>query len=189
MQEKYGAFCDLFETAERHIKECETIEFEPCIPAINQLRYAACHLKRSFQQTDPIKEGECIKSAERHCQRAIKDVTEASIDYVTAWVYEFELGFAYIPISDEIKDHHELKINLKAAMDFVTSYNHDETEISTDKLENYMRETLKIMRRYEAGRDGLNKRARTARLKFVGALSASIISISVLIVSILNFLK
>jgi len=182
MQDKYRVFCALFETAECHIKAFEKLEFEPCIPAINQLRYAACHLKRSFQQDDPLKESECIKSAERHCQRAIKDVTEAAIDYVTTWVDEFEHGFMYVPISEEIPNHNELKTKLREAMDFVTSYNHDETEDATGRLEQYMKDVMAIQRCYEAGQDGLAKRVRIVRWKVLGAIFGMLLGLAGLVV-------
>ena len=166
---KYARFCVLFDAAERRIKQFEKLDFEPCLPAINQLRYAACHIKRSFE-TSGKAQNECIESAERHCKRALKDVTEACIDYVVAWVADYERMFRFVPISEEIKEHHEIRVQLRKAFRFAASYNHDNIEDVTAQLEESMDIALSVFDIYEAARPELNKRARIQRYKALGVL-------------------
>lgn len=179
---KYDRFCTLFDAAERRIKQFEKLDFEPCIPAINQLRYAACHLKRSFQAADPKDEADCISSAERHCQRAIKDVAEAAVDYCVVWVSCFERAFAFVPISDEVREHNQIRTELRDAANFLASYSHDGIEGATERLENCMDIALKAVNRYEAARPELNKRARLMRWKIIcGAIGILLALIGLLV--------
>ena len=177
MNRKYKRFCALFETAETRIKQFEKLDLEPCIPAINQLRYAACHLKRSFQADDSVAEREAIKSAEHHCHRAIKDVTEASIDYVAMWVAEFEKGFQFVDLVDEIQEHNKYKLKIKEAVRFASECDHDRVEQSTDRLGQYMDELLRILDVYDVARPALNKRARKMRIKAIWAILGFILAI------------
>lgn len=173
LNEKYSEFCAQFEAAEHRIKQFEKLEFIPIIPAINQLRYAACHLKESFQAKDEEEERECIQSAERHCRRAIHDACEAVVDYVAMWVAEFEKGFKYIPLSSELPKHVEMRGTIREAVSYVAEHNHETADDPQviESLDEYVEKLLAIQVRYEDARDPLNKRARNARWKAIGVLA------------------
>lgn len=188
MDEKYREFCTQFEAAERRIKQFEKLDFAPHIPAINQLRYAACHLKESFQTEDEDAELACIQSAVRHCRRAIHDACEAVVDYVAMWVAEFEKGFKYVPLSSELPNYLAMRGKIREAVKFVAEHNHETADdpVVIESLDGYVTELLAIQEAFEDARDPLNKRARIQAWRMFAALAGLLLAFAAIVASICN---
>lgn len=182
MNEKYVEFCALFERAEKRIGMIERIEATAAIPAINELRYAACHIKRSFQAPDATKELEEITSATRHCKRAIYDCAAIHIDFTYCWLEEFVKGFKFVTISSVVKDHLEYCKKLNDAITFLENHNHDSAEEVSEQMEQQMDGLQEIFAVYKAARDDLNTKARCHNLTVVLAvltILATVIGITI----------
>ena len=78
-----------FYDAEEAVKFAERVSCEVALPAINQLRYAMCHLI----------EGD-VESAKRHCLRAKYDAYEAAIGYFLDYIASFFLQKFSVEILD-----------------------------------------------------------------------------------------
>ncbi len=169
----YSRFCDLFNDAETRIKRVEKLSNEPFIPAINQLRYAASHLRQSFLAPDIAKRRDSIKSAENHCLRAIKDVTEASVDYVVLYINRLEKEFKYLLLSETIQDHLHVRTSLNKIWKSTIDHTHESIESSIPKLKQGMDEVLEYLDVYEAAWPELNKKAIIQRRKTVWAILVS----------------
>lgn len=107
--DEIAAIRDLFRDAEREIKKAEEISGELAVPAVNELRYAGCHLLEALCSDAPHHATEQIARARRHCQRAIFDASDASIIYLLERVKTFQDDYRRFVISDVILDYTVLK--------------------------------------------------------------------------------
>ncbi len=171
---EYSRFCELFNDAETRIKQVEKLSNEPLIPAINQLRYAAAHLRQSFLAATEAKRLDCIKSAENHCLRAIKDVTEASVDYVVLYVNRLEKEFKYLPLSETIPNHLQIRTSLRKTWKLTIDHTHESIETAIPKLKEGMDDALGYLDIYEAAWPELNKKAIIQRRKAAWTVLVSI---------------
>ena len=70
---------DLFDKAEKKVKEIEQLDQELSVPSINELRYVGYHLARAMCEDDGAELNAQIHKAKGHCQRAIYDAHEIGI--------------------------------------------------------------------------------------------------------------
>ena len=100
-----------FAEAERRLKQSELLTGEVCIPSINELRYACCHILRDecpeIPQEDAAREsqhhsdggngiGRDIERAIDHCKRAKYDAIAIDVAAVKKWLEVFKEDYRLI---------------------------------------------------------------------------------------------
>lgn|GEM_PF-2409685 len=124
----YGDFCVLYGQAEHYLKRLE--RYDPAdgllIPAVNELRYAGCHIKRSIEAKDEAGYRLHITSAERHCKRSICDSISTIIGHVNASLYDVRTSYFFVPIADYVGNHASMLAEVGKAIEFVDEHTHDE---------------------------------------------------------------
>lgn len=81
---------DLFDLAERKVKEVEQLSQELSVPSINELKYVGYHLARAFCADDTAELSRQISKGKGHCQRAIYDAHEVGIIYLLERIRAFK---------------------------------------------------------------------------------------------------
>lgn len=185
MLEEYAGFCDLFARAELRLKVVEKISTVASTPSINELRYAACHLRRSFLSTEPTVRNAEIASAERHCRRSIYDSCSVIVDVINCWMQEYMKGFSFVPISSVIPTHLEMQKRIKEAVRFLDDHNHDEADAVCMEIETRMKDLVDIRETYEIARDDLLRAARARNFKSWLAVAAIVIPAAIAILAVI----
>lgn len=153
---------DLFRDAEREIKKAEEISGELAVPAVNELRYAGCHLLEALCSDAPHHATEQIARARRHCQRAIFDASDASIIYLLERVRTFQDDYRRFVISAVIPDYTDIK---KTISD--TRHKIENARADNERRESYYLEAISLVEqlkgigdRLDDSREELNKAVR-----------------------------
>ena len=137
--EDYEDFCALYGLAERYIKRLERQNPEDglLIPAVNELRYAGCHIKRSIQAESEADYRLHITSAERHCKRSICDSISTLIGHINASLYDIKTAYFFVPISSYVKNHAVMMAEIGTAIQFVDEHTHDEDREAIERQESH----------------------------------------------------
>lgn len=153
---------DLFQDAERQIKKAEEISGDLAVPAVNELRYAGCHLLEALSSDTPHLATEQVARARRHCQRAIFDASDASIIYLLEGVRAFQDDYRRLVISDVIADYTDIK---KTISD--TRHKIEKARDDNERRESYYLEAISLVEqlkgigdRLDDSREELNKAVR-----------------------------
>ena len=152
----------LYDTADALAREVGDCRAEVQIPAINELRYAGCHILNAINDDGSVNDDELDK-AKSHCQRAMYEAAEAGIMYCADEIKAFSRTFSDLVISEVVTDYHRMLARAQHAVDFVVRGRSERTSVE-EHVEAYMREfreLLEIVQVFDASRDDLNaKRAR-----------------------------
>lgn len=116
--------CDLFEEAERAIKEVEDTGAELVVPAVNQLRYTGNHLIRYLSNTSDTEE---LTDAAKHCKRATYDAYEAAILYQLMEYNKFKDDYRNTIVTDIVPDYHDIVLKIESARKFARGNNKSKT--------------------------------------------------------------
>ena len=81
---------ELFDLAEKYVKEIEQLAQELSIPSVNELRYVGYHLARALASTDHSELDTQVQKAKGHCKRAIYDAHELGIIYCLEQIQAFK---------------------------------------------------------------------------------------------------
>jgi hypothetical protein len=88
-KEKIAVVVDLFDLAERRVKEIERLDGNLSIPSINQLRYVGYHLARALCRDSDADISIEIHKSDNHCRRAIYDAHEIGIIFLLESIKKF----------------------------------------------------------------------------------------------------
>ena len=149
----------LFDKAERFIKEVEINEAAVAFPAINQLRYAGHHLLKAFVSEGREDFQTKLNDVEDHCYRAMYEASEAGLGYLLELFTTFENDFKDIVIADTVSDYLEIRALRQAAVNELCKGRVNRLS-PVEQVENYMeryRELKKGVDKLEASRSELNK--------------------------------
>ncbi len=177
-QEDYQVFCALYSQAERYIKRLERCDPDRglLIPAINELRYAGCHIKRSFCAESREEYHLHITSAERHCKRSICDTLSSLIDFVNISLRDIRDDYRFVPIGSHVDGHTHLMAEVGEIIQFVDEHAHDEDREAIECREDHVHDDVddwpyedlvskadrltEIKKLYDAARPDLNRASR-----------------------------
>ena len=158
-------FVTAFRKAETAVKKAEnSVQFRPCetgrsfdvrgpfLPAINELRYAACHIADYLENRDAIS----IQKAVSHCQRAEYDAYDCQIHFFLSECRQFQDDYRTVVISSVIPDYIDITQKLSDISLNPTTREQATEQIINDKQRD-TEELVSIYRRFQASRDELNK--------------------------------
>ena len=100
---------DLYNTAEKFIKEVEVCQSELPIPAINELRYAGHHLLKGLLDSNEEAALKSLADAEDHCNRARYEASEAGIGYLLDALKAFQTDYKDVPIQQTIPSYFDVR--------------------------------------------------------------------------------
>ena len=93
-REKLESLVGEYKSAEDLIKSCERYTLASPTVAVNQMRYAGCHLLDFIKLDDSVENvatgAECIEKAKNHCRRASFDALETLIFSQLEFIAEFQ---------------------------------------------------------------------------------------------------
>lgn len=197
-KDDYGDFCALFGQAERYIKRLERQNPEDgiLIPAVNELRYAGCHIKRSIQAETDKDYQLHITRAERHCKRSICDRISTLIGHINASLYDIKTAYFFVPIASYIENHSTLLAEVGRAILFVDEHTHDEDREAIERQETHehndewpyeqlmqrLDRLQEIKETYDAARPDLMRAARKFSLTIIVPVALALFSASVAII-------
>lgn len=165
------AYCDAFARAEKHLKNAENfLKGLPCdvaesdatqndtlngvvIPAINELRYAGYHAAQALQCATEAEEK--YTEAIKHCRRASYDAIDAVIQYGLARCHQFKDDYRLVVIGQVVQSYQEDSLMLDEIVDKIGE--HKIKEDRWEEMESFLPCLQKIQRRWECGREELNK--------------------------------
>ena len=96
---------DIYDTAERFIKEVELCHESVPFPAINQLRYAGHHLLKGLVQDKPQGLNDEFGDVKDHCNRAIYEAADAGLLYLFRLLHKFQTDFKDVPITKVVPNY------------------------------------------------------------------------------------
>lgn len=170
---------ELFQKAEQVLKLSERSTLESNIPAINELRYAGCHLTKALSTNTSYDEKiSDLAKAKSHCKRSFYDTIEGTILYLLEDIRQFNYDYRNVAISDLIKDY---ATKLKEIEDIKKTTK----RIATDKEKEALYESLharisylqSISEEFNLMRQEINKRMnsnRTTRLVTIAGASGGV---------------
>lgn len=187
----------VFVKAEEHLKEAERFfSLESAgdrkgllVPALNELRYSAFHMSKTFEMADDASICEELLKASKHCERAIYDVLEIQILVLLRKLSDFLGDFRWIPLDATIPNLYEDKIKIDEIQE---SHREADKEASWDNLSAQVATLREIYRKWDAARSELVKKQRAYtwdRLKSIIAVLAMFATIATAIISVLCYLK
>jgi len=100
---------NLFSIAEARIKQIEHLGLGLTLPAVNQLRYVACHLLRFDRSESEKEKQEELRKANNHCERAIYDAVETGIIYCLEELREFQKDYKLVGITDIVPSYLDIR--------------------------------------------------------------------------------
>lgn len=112
---------DLFDEAERKVKEVEQFSQELSVPSINELRYVGYHLARALCEDNADAVADQLKKARGHCQRAIYDAHEIGIIHMLEQIRAFKDGYQKSShvVVEVIPDYVDLLVSADKATEFI----------------------------------------------------------------------
>ncbi|PZQ44290.1 MAG: hypothetical protein DI551_10415 [Micavibrio aeruginosavorus] len=158
----------LYDKAEGAIKSIEHVVGLD-IPSVNQLRYAGRHLidYASANCSDPLEE---IKKAKRHCQRAIYDANDASIQLLIHEVGAFQADYKDVEVTDIYPNYMGLLRAKTDAVNFLEQRRTDGQDRETvySECEAHRTSLSAMVDEIPYAREELNKRVRRQRSDAIG---------------------
>lgn len=100
---------NLYQDAERRIKEIEVFQEELPLPAINELRYAGHHLLRAEEAGAQDASDAELDKARNHCLRAIYDAEELRALSALSQFRAFNEDYRLVAVSESIPWYSEVK--------------------------------------------------------------------------------
>ena len=170
--EEYRQIQQLYDEAERFIKEVETGESAVAFPAINELRYAGHHLLKALTSKSPEGSQAELNDVKDHCHRAMYEASEAGIGYLLGLFAIFEADYKDIIVTDTVPDYLEIRALRTTAANELSKGRIDRTS-PVEQVRHYMnryRELREGVEKLEASRGELNKvkiKATNASRRFV----------------------
>ena len=149
----------LYNEAERFIKEVEVVEAAVAFPAINQLRYAGHHLLKALASEAREDFQTELNDVRDHCHRAMYEAAEAGIGYLLELFTTFETDFKDIIVTDTVSDYPEIRALRQAAASELYKGRVDRPS-PVEQVRHYMnryRELKQGVDKLEASRSELNK--------------------------------
>ncbi|MCY4588199.1 MAG: hypothetical protein OXB98_19390 [Bryobacterales bacterium] len=149
----------LYNEAERFIKEVEVVEAAVAFPAINQLRYAGHHLLKALVSEAREDFQTELNDIRDHCHRAMYEAAEAGIGYLLELFTTFETDFKDIIVTDTVSDYSEIRALRQAAASELYKGRVDRSS-PVEQVRHYMnryRELKQGVDKLEASRSELNK--------------------------------
>lgn len=161
LQKRINEACLLFDEAEKKIKYIEMIGEDLPIPAINELRYAGCHITRSWSlQNDP--EGlEEVNRAIKHGKRANYDAIEIGILYYLENLRQFQEDYRMTEISSSFPEYIELCNDAEKASQMVLNRDIESRGDFWENLYDDFRKMEKNFKKLKVVRPELNKKLKT----------------------------
>ncbi|MGL4595003.1 MAG: hypothetical protein ACRCUY_09770 [Thermoguttaceae bacterium] len=168
-------YCEAFESAEKHLKNAETYVGQISgnvdsydffagllLPATNELRYAGYHAakasKYDFDADDNTvannKKTEYEKAI-KHCHRACFDAIDAQMQYAISECRQFQEDYRTVVISGIIKNYQDDIAQLDQFQ--AQMREQGEKEDRWKMMELILPKLLEIQKRWNFGRDELNK--------------------------------
>ena len=89
---------ELYEQADSFAREVALFSLEASIPAHNQLRYAGHHFVKSVGENGVVEDGDELRKAIAHCQRAMYEAAETGIVVALDDFKKFETEYSGIAI-------------------------------------------------------------------------------------------
>jgi len=179
---KHSQFILLFEQAEKAIKEVERVHENLPVPAINELRYAAYHIKNFIKSPEIIDE---IAKAEAHCQRAIYDAYEAGILFYHSAFHKFKDDYRNVVITDVIPEYIDYKEIFEASLEYIQGVDKENKEQVYKKCAEYHAQLRQIISKLDVAREELNKKIEQSRKKFMYWSLSVLVSLATIIVSVI----
>lgn len=187
-------FTESFRKAEKAIKEAETVVRIRCgdssgdcipaglfIPAVNELRYAGCHIARYLEghvQSD-------LDKAVAHCQRAEFDAYDCCIQFLLDECHRFQDDYENVVIPSVVPNYSDLILSLSRISR--TAVPRDElTQQAVDQKQKDYNKLAGIYDTFQVSRSELNKLVRDKNKNSTRWWWAIIIAAASLVVSILK---
>lgn len=156
-------FVEEFEKAERAIKIVERWHDELVVPAVNELRYAAFHIKEYLKNGQE----EDLQKVINHCRRARYDAYEAGIVALIKEFRKFKDDYRQVVISQVIPDFVEIERRFWEALEFINNTNKETREKVYQECEKWYGELSEVIKTLSAARDELNKLIRKEQLRLI----------------------
>ena len=89
---------DLYDEADRSVREVTEFADEVMIPPVNELRYAGHHVLQAVAAKTDDRRTEHVQKAHRHCERALYDAAEIGIMEAVEIISEFRMAYPTLQI-------------------------------------------------------------------------------------------
>lgn len=149
---------DLYDEADRSVREVTEFADEVMIPPVNELRYAGHHVLQAVAAKTDDRRTEHVQKAHRHCERALYDAAEIGIMEAVEIISEFRMAYPTLQISAVIRDYPDILAAARAAQQKVIA-GRSKRESARAQATEYMDAFRKLRdgaARLEMGRDDLN---------------------------------
>lgn len=176
----------LFQKAEAAIKKVEVTQSELIVPAVNQLRYAGCHLIRYLKNSE---DNDQLNDVVRHCKRSAYDAFEAGIVFSILEYRKFQGDYSKVIIADVVSNYSELQINVDEAIEFISKIKKDSRDDHYKECEKSHEIVSETLKKLNSSRNELNKLIKKDRNKFYLFVFAAISALGGLFYIFTQFLE
>lgn len=156
---EFAEIQDLYDTAERFIKEVELCRESVPFPAINQLRYAGHHLLKGLVSGDSQGLTDELGDVTDHCHRAMYEAADAGLIYLFRLLQKFRTDFKDVSITTVVPEYTAILLTAREAKELLFQ-GRLKRKSPKEQVEQYMakfRELRAGTDKLEASRDELNK--------------------------------
>lgn len=185
-EEKIEEIVLLFQKAEVAIKKVELIQNELIVPAVNQLRYAGCHLIRYLKNSE---DNDQLDDVARHCKRSAYDAFEAGIVFSILGYRKFQADYSKVIITDVVSNYSKLQMNVDKAIEFIAEIKKDSRDDHYKECEKSHKIVSETLKELNSSRSELNKLIKRERNKFYIFVFAGIAALSGLLYIFIQFFK
>jgi len=160
-EEKIEEIVLLFQKAEAAIKKVELTQNELIVPAVNQLRYAGCHLIRYLKNSE---DNDQLDDVARHCKRSAYDAFESGIVFSLLEYRKFQADYSKVIITEVVPNYSKFQMNIDKAIEFIIKKDsRDDHYKECEESHKIVSETLKEL---NSSRNELNKLIKKERNQF-----------------------
>ena len=109
----------LYETADGFAREIAEFRAEISIPAHNELRYAGHHFLQAISDDVELVDGEQLRRAKNHCERAMYEAAEAGIISALDSIRAFRQDYKDIVVGDVLGGYADKLVLAKRAQELL----------------------------------------------------------------------
>ena len=105
LSKQYSDFISEYDHADELCKKVQLFRQEAGIPAINEIRYAGYHLRKSLDPKGQVSDTDQIRTARGHAQRASYEAAEAGIVLALKVINLFKEDYKKVIVTGDVKDY------------------------------------------------------------------------------------
>ncbi|MFZ3028430.1 hypothetical protein [Rhodoferax sp.] len=183
-QEEVDKTSELFKKAETNLKSAEHLTNVVFIPALNELRYAGYHLVKYLSSTG---DEDDLRSAQKHCKRAIYDTAEGPMLKFLGDVAKFQEDYSKEPcITDVIPGYVGHMKKVAEARNLIAEVKPESRDEYFDLVEPHLTSLIEIAGLLDTARPEINKRMRSEQKKAQMTVVILVVAVLTLIATVLG---